>query len=109
MAHSDQETRAGAHNILSTVLMPSLSNMWSIVDRNLSRTHLEQSPKMSRKMKFRSFSFLDESDAKSEFSEGDMREEETQFMDSHEDQSVKSASQSQLNSFKGALPEGKKV
>ncbi|KAL3506672.1 hypothetical protein ACH5RR_032054 [Cinchona calisaya] len=108
MAHSDQETRAGAHHIFSTVLMPSLSNMWSIVDRNLSHTQSEQSPTMSRKTKFRSFSLLDESYAISQFSEGEMREEETYITDSHEVQSVKSISHGQLNSFKGALAEGKK-
>ncbi|XP_027119451.1 protein SEMI-ROLLED LEAF 2-like isoform X2 [Coffea arabica] len=103
MAHSDHETRAGAHHIFSTVLMPSLSNMWSILDRNLSRTLSEQSPKMSRKVKFRSFSLLDENDAKSEFSDGEMTEEE----DSYEDQSVRSMSQGQLHSFKGVVPAGK--
>ena len=105
MAHSEHETRAGAHHIFSTVLMPSLSNMWSILDRNLSRTLSEQSPKMSRKVKFRSFSLLDENDAKSEFSDGEMREEE----DSYEDQSVRSMSQGQLHSFKGVVPAGKEV
>ncbi|CAI9117370.1 OLC1v1018750C1 [Oldenlandia corymbosa var. corymbosa] len=108
MAHSDNETRAKAHHIFSTVLMPSLSTMLSHFDRNLPHTFSEQSPNMSSKMKFRSFSLLDENDAKSDLFDGEMEEEKLPVIDSLENISSKSSSGGQLNNSQDALPSGKK-
>lgn len=64
---------------------------------------------MSRKMKFRSFSTLDRSDVKSEFSDREMGEDESKVMDSLENHPSKSASEGQSNRLKDAVPHGKKV
>lgn len=104
MAHSDHETRAGAHCILSTVLMPSLKGMWPIQHRNLPQAISGDSPMKSQKMRIRSFSLVDENGFQSEFLDAKSREEENKLGNSCEDESVIC----QSNNFKGATPpEGK--
>lgn len=109
MAHPDHETRAGAHRIFSTLLMPSLSSIWSSGERKVSRSLSEQSLMKSQKMNSRSVSLLDGSGNKYDCSDPEMREEELLFSESTGDCTLQYASQYQSNSFRvAAVPEEKK-
>ncbi|WCJ41358.1 ARM repeat superfamily protein [Euphorbia peplus] len=70
MTHPDHETRAGAHNILSAVLMPSLLSLRS--DQN-NKTSGAVSPVFGtmHKTKSPSFSFLNEGNDKHKDAEGE--------------------------------------
>ncbi|CAN4119820.1 unnamed protein product [Withania somnifera] len=106
MAHTDHETRAGAHHIFSTVLMPPVSPLSSLHSRNSSQSILVQSPRKMAKVRIKSFSIQDGNTDGNSSRDGEVGEEnEDVSRDSH--QSGDSRSQSQSCGFKDALPERK--
>ncbi|OIS98662.1 hypothetical protein A4A49_07409 [Nicotiana attenuata] len=104
MAHTDHETRAGAHHIFSTVLMAPVSHLSSLHSRNSSQGILLQSPRKLAKVRTKSFSIqngnTDENGSRDEVGE------ENEDVSRHSHQSADS-SRSQSCSFKDALPDRK--
>ncbi|XP_055836227.1 protein SEMI-ROLLED LEAF 2 isoform X2 [Solanum dulcamara] len=102
MAHTDHETRAGAHHIFSTVLMPPVSPLSSLHSRNSSQSILVQSPRKLAKVRSKSFSVHDGNGSR----DGEVGEE-NEDVSRHSHQSGDPRSQSQSCGFKDALPDRK--
>lgn len=102
MAHTDHETRAGAHHIFSTVLMPPVSPLSSLHSRNSSQSTLVQSPRKLAKVRTKSFSVQD-GNGSIDGEVGEENEDDSR----HSHQSGDSQSQSQSFGFKDALPDRK--
>lgn len=78
MAHPDHEARVGAHCILSTVLMPSFINPWSVNNGNLARTPNRGTVLALKKVNTGDFSIDDESNYESNAGIEERREEQSQ-------------------------------
>lgn len=102
MAHSDHETRVGAHNIFSMVLMPSLLAPWLEQKMNPLQA-VSASVSTLQKVKDGTFSIQDEGNNTGVPLNGEMREEGSQISDAHEKQS------GQSYSFKSVLTCGRTV
>jgi len=108
MAHTDHETRAVAHHIFSTVLMPPVSPLSSLHSRTSSQSILVQSPRKLAKVRTKSFSVQDRN-TDGNGSRGGEVGEENEDVSRHSHQSGDSRSQSQSCGFKDALPDRKSV
>lgn len=104
MAHTDHETRAVAHHIFSTVLMPPVSPLSSLHSRNSSQSILVQSPRKLAKVRTKSFSVQDGKGSR-DGEVGEVNEDVSR----HSHQSGDSRSQSESCDFKDALPDRKSV
>ncbi|PHT34341.1 hypothetical protein CQW23_26141 [Capsicum baccatum] len=93
MAHTDHETRAGAHHIFATVLMPPVSPLSSLHSRNSSQSILVQSPRKLAKVRIKSFSIQDGNTDGNGFRDGEVGEE-NEDGSRHSHQSGDSESQS---------------
>lgn len=108
MAHTDHETRAGAHHIFSTVLMAPVSHLLSLHSRNFSQGILVQSPRKLAKVRTKSFSIQNGNTDENGSRDGEVGEE-NEDVSRHSHQSADSRSRSQSCSFKDALPDRKPV
>lgn len=106
MAHTDHETRAGAHHIFATVLMPPVSPLSSLHSRNSSQSILVQSPRKLAKVRIKSFSIQDGNTDGNGFRDGEVGEE-NEDGSRHSHQSGDSESQS--CGFKDGLSDKKPV
>nr|XP_016489564.1 PREDICTED: uncharacterized protein LOC107809442 [Nicotiana tabacum] len=106
MAHTDHETRAGAHHIFSTVLMAPVSHLSSLHSRNSSQGILVQSPRKLAKVRTKSFS-IQNGNTDENGSRDEEVGEENEDVSRHSHQSADSRSRSQSCSFKDALPDRK--
>ncbi|XP_075100161.1 protein SEMI-ROLLED LEAF 2 isoform X4 [Nicotiana tabacum] len=106
MAHTDHETRAGAHHIFSTVLMAPVSHLLSLHSRNFSQGILVQSPRKLAKVRTKSFS-IQNGNTDENGSRDEEVGEENEDVSRHSHQSADSRSRSQSCSFKDALPDRK--
>ncbi|XP_009625864.1 protein SEMI-ROLLED LEAF 2 isoform X1 [Nicotiana tomentosiformis] len=106
MAHTDHETRAGAHHIFSTVLMAPVSHLLSLHSRNFSQGILVQSPRKLAKVRTKSFSIQNGNTDENGSRDGEVGEE-NEDVSRHSHQSADSRSRSQSCSFKDALPDRK--
>ncbi|MCD9646663.1 hypothetical protein HAX54_036689 [Datura stramonium] len=106
MAHTDHETRAGAHHIFSTVLMPPVSPLSSLHSRNSSRSILVQSPRKLAKVRIKSFSIQDGNTDGNGSRDGEVGEE-NEDVSLHSHISGDSRSRSQSCGFKDAFPDRK--
>ncbi|KAJ8560366.1 hypothetical protein K7X08_004424 [Anisodus acutangulus] len=106
MSHTDHETRAGAHHIFSTVLMPPISPLSSLHSRSSSQSIPDQSPRKLAKVRFKSFSIQD-GNTYGNGSIDVVAGEENEDVSRHSHQSANSRSQSQSCGFKDVLPDRK--
>lgn len=106
MAHTDHETRAVAHHIFSTVLMPPVSPLSFLHSRTSSQSILVQSPRKLAKVRTKSFSVQDRNTDGNGSRDGEVGEE-NEDVSRHSHQSGDSQSQSQSCGFKDALPDRK--
>ncbi|EEF29339.1 protein SEMI-ROLLED LEAF 2 [Ricinus communis] len=80
MVHPDHETRVGAHNVLSVVLMPSLLSLWSDQNSKTSEAFSEFFGSW-RKSRGKSFSFQEESKDKADSTHEGSRDENSRILD----------------------------
>ncbi|XP_017975182.1 PREDICTED: protein EFR3 homolog B isoform X3 [Theobroma cacao] len=108
MAHPDHETRVGANNIFSIVLMPSLLSSWSDQDKITSEAvSCDLSSAASKKVRSQSFAFQDESKDQAEHIDGRLKENGNQASDMAVKKSIMYQSHVRSYSFKDALGDGK--
>ncbi|KAK6255369.1 hypothetical protein QQP08_012864 [Theobroma cacao] len=108
MAHPDHETRVGANNIFSIVLMPSLLSSWSDQDKITSEAvSCDLSFAASKKVRSQSFAFQDESKDQAEHIDGRLKENGNQASDMAVKKSIMYQSNVRSYSFKDALGDGK--
>ncbi|KAK6266202.1 hypothetical protein QUC31_017039 [Theobroma cacao] len=108
MAHPDHETRVGANNIFSIVLMPSLLSSWSDQDKITSEAvSCDLSFAASKKVRSQSFAFQDESKDQAEHIDGRLKENGNQASDMAVKKSIMYQSHVRSYSFKDALGDGK--
>ncbi|XP_050207337.1 protein SEMI-ROLLED LEAF 2 isoform X2 [Mercurialis annua] len=106
MTHPDHETRVGAHNVLSVVLMPSLLCLWSDQNSKTSEAFSEFFGSW-RKSRGKSFSFQDEGKDKAEPRDGGLGEGKSQILDADAKRLRERDSNDHSNSFKDASTHGK--
>lgn len=106
MTHTDHETRAGAHHIFSTVIMPPVSPLSSLHSRNSSQSILVQSPWKLAKVRIRSFSIQDGNTDGNGSRDGEVGEE-NEDVSLHSHISGDSRSRNQSCVFKDAFPDRK--
>ncbi|XP_022760830.1 uncharacterized protein LOC111307029 [Durio zibethinus] len=107
MAHPDHETRVGAHNIFSTVLMPSLLSPTSDQNKNTSEDVCSDlSVSASKKVRSHSFAFQDEGKDQAELVDGRLKENVNQASDMAVKKSM-CQSRGHSYSFKHGLGDGK--
>ncbi|KAK6279418.1 hypothetical protein POUND7_019685 [Theobroma cacao] len=108
MAHPDHETRVGANNIFSIVLMPLLLSSWSDQDKITSEAvSCDLSFAASKKVRSQSFAFQDESKDQAEHIDGRLKENGNQASDMAVKKSIMYQSHVRSYSFKDALGDGK--
>ncbi|XP_022761675.1 LOW QUALITY PROTEIN: uncharacterized protein LOC111307761 [Durio zibethinus] len=108
MAHPDHETRVGAHNIFSTVLMPSLLSPTSDQNKNTSEDVCSDlSLVASKKVRSHSFAFQDEGKDQAELVDGRLKENVNQASDMAVKKSIMCQSHGHSYSFKHGLGDGK--
>ncbi|XP_059291448.1 protein SEMI-ROLLED LEAF 2 isoform X1 [Lycium ferocissimum] len=106
MSHTDHETRAGAHHIFSTMLMPPVSPLSSLHSRNSSQSIPDQSPRKLAKVRIKSFSIQD-GNTDGNGSRDGLVGEENEDVSRHSHLSADSRSRSQSCGFMDALPDKK--